>query len=131
MNSSIMQMKNSFQYLIRNIYVMVKKIILIFPLLLSICGCGQKLYKIERDRYGEPILNDKAKYSFTEIPTLEDLKKIDTTAYYIQVFPDNLDREEINKNPRIIIFHNDGIYRETIGEFKIALTFIGGNLNKM
>src|SRR5690606_40202633 len=100
MNSSIMQMKNSFQYLIRNICVMVKKIILIFPLLLSICGCGQKLYKIERDRYGEPILNDKAKYSFTEIPTLEDLKKIDTTAYYIQVFPDNLDREEIKKNPR-------------------------------
>ncbi|ODS89091.1 MAG: hypothetical protein ABS44_05730 [Chryseobacterium sp. SCN 40-13] len=90
---------------------MVKKIILIFPLLLSICGCGQKLYKIERDRYGEPILNDKAKYSFTEIPTLEDLKKIDTTAYYIQVFPDNLDREEIKKNPRIIIFHNDGFFK--------------------
>lgn len=90
---------------------MVRKIILTFPLLVSLFSCGQKLYKIETDKYGEPLLNDKAKYSFTEIPTLEDLKKIDTTAYYVQIFPDNLEREEIKKNPRIIIFHSDGFFK--------------------
>lgn len=111
MNSSIMQMKNSFQYLIRNICVMVKKIILIFPLLLSICGCGQKLYKIERDKHGEPLLNNEANYSFIKIPTEEDVKKIDTTAYYVQIFEGRYYNENEIKNPRIIIFHNDGFFK--------------------
>jgi hypothetical protein len=90
---------------------MVKKIVVALPVLLSILGCGQRLYKIGINKYGEPILNDKVKYSFTEIPDLDDLKKIDTATYYIQIFPDNLDREEIKKNPRIIIFHNDGFFK--------------------
>ncbi|WP_333663139.1 hypothetical protein [Chishuiella changwenlii] len=90
---------------------MVKKNIFTFSLLMSLFGCGQKMYKIEKNKYGQPILDDKAKYSFTETPTLEDIKKIDTTAYYVQIFPDNFDREEITKNPRIIIFHNDGFFK--------------------
>lgn len=111
MNSSIMQMKNSFQYLIRNICVMVKKIILIFPLLLSICGCGQKLYKIEKDKHGEPLLNNKAQYSLTEKPSNEDLKKIDTSAYYVQTFEGRYYNDDEKRNPRIIIFHNDGFFK--------------------
>ena len=113
MNSSIMQMKNSFQYLIRNICVMVKKIILIFPLLLSICGCGQKLYKIEKDKHGEPLLNNKAQYSLTEKPSNEDLKKIDTSAYYVQIFEGRYYNDDEKRNPEILIFHNDGYFRKT------------------
>ncbi|WP_181416092.1 hypothetical protein [Chryseobacterium sp. CBTAP 102] len=74
---------------------------------------GQKLYKIEKDQFGEPLLNNKAEYSFTEKPSEEDLKKIDTTAYYVQIFEDQYHNENEVKNPTIIIFHDDGYFRET------------------
>ena len=90
---------------------MVKKIILTFPLLFGLFGCGQKLYKIEKDQYGEPILNDNAKYTFNQLPTLEDLKKIDTTAFYTQIFEGRYYNENEIKNPRILIFHNDGYFK--------------------
>jgi hypothetical protein len=90
---------------------MVRKIILTLPLLLSLFGCGQKLYRIERDQYGEPLLVGKAYYSFTKKPTKEDLKKIDCTAYYIQVFEGGYYNENEKRNPRIIIFHDDGFFK--------------------
>lgn len=74
-------------------------------------SCGQKLYKIEKDKYDESLLNDKAQYSFKEKPSEEDLKRIDTTAYYVQVFEGRYYNEEEMKNPRIIIFHNDGFFK--------------------
>ena len=90
---------------------MVRKIMIIIPLILSLFGCMQKLYKLERDKYGEPVLNNKAKYTFNKIPTKDDLQKIDTASYYIQNFPIGFDREDLVKNPRIIIFHNDGFFK--------------------
>lgn len=87
------------------------KYLLIYCMMSFLNSCGQKLYKIEKDQYGEPLLNDKAQYSFTEKPTAEDLKRIDTTSYYVQKFPEGFDREDIRKNPGIIIFHNDGYFK--------------------
>ncbi len=92
---------------------MFKKIIFIFPLLLSLLGCGQKLYKIEKDKHGEPLLNNKAQYSLTEKPSNEDLKKIDTSAYYVQIFEGRYYNDDEKRNPEILIFHNDGYFRKT------------------
>lgn len=90
---------------------MVKYILSIFCTIGFLNSCAQKLYKIEKDQFGEPLLNNKAQYSFTEKPTEEDLKKIDTSAYYVQVFEGRDYNEEEKKNPRIIIFHNDGFFK--------------------
>lgn len=89
---------------------MVKYIILLLCSIF-VYSCGQQLYKIEKDQYGEPMLNDKAQYSFTKIPSKDDLKKIDTTAYYVQIFPSDYNREEITSNPGILIFHKDGFFK--------------------
>lgn len=90
---------------------MIKYIFSILCVMVFLNSCGQKLYKIEKDQFGEPLLNNKAQYSFTEKPSGEDLKKIDTTAYYVQVFEGRYYNEEEMKNPRIIIFHNDGFFK--------------------
>lgn len=54
---------------------MVKYIFLILFTITFLNSCGQKLYKIEKDQFGEPLLNHKAQYSLTQKPTDEDLKK--------------------------------------------------------
>ncbi|MDR6488861.1 hypothetical protein J2799_003396 [Chryseobacterium vietnamense] len=92
---------------------MIKYIFAMFCMMGFLNSCGQKLYKIEKDKYGEPLLNDKAEYSFKEKPTEEHLKIIDTTAYYFQVFEGRFYNEDEMKNPKIMIFHNDGYFRET------------------
>ncbi|MGX5685048.1 hypothetical protein ACWKWW_10810 [Chryseobacterium cucumeris] len=90
---------------------MIKYIFSIFCMTGFLNSCGQKLYKIEKDQFGEPLLNNKAQYSFTEKPSEEDLKKIDTTAYYVQIFEGRYYNEDEMKNPGIIIFHNDGFFK--------------------
>lgn len=90
---------------------MIKNIFSILCVMMFLNSCGQKLYKIEKDKYDEPLLNDKAQYSFTEKPSEEDLKRIDTTTYYVQIFEGRYYNEEEMKNPRIIIFHNDGFFK--------------------
>ena len=86
------------------------KIFLLSCLLVSLCSCSH-LYKIEKDKFGEPIRNEKAQYTFNERLSNENSEKIDTTAYYIQIFPVGYDREDLVKNPGIIIFHNDGFFK--------------------
>ncbi|WP_159155002.1 hypothetical protein [Empedobacter brevis] len=78
-----------------------------YLLFIFIYSCNPKLYEIEKDPYGEPILNEKTQYSFSEKPSNEDLIKIDTTAYYVQTNDNNIELE----NPKIIIFHNDGYFK--------------------
>lgn len=56
-------------------------------------------------------MNSKTKYSFDKLPTEDDLIKIDTTAYYVQLFEGRYYNENEIKNPRIIIFHNDGFFK--------------------
>jgi len=90
---------------------MVKYIYSVF-FLISFLNCyGQKLYKINKNKYGEPLLNEKAQYSFTYVLDNDDLKKIDTAAFYKQVFEDDYSNYTEKKNPRIIIFHNDGFFK--------------------
>ncbi|WNI35672.1 hypothetical protein [Chryseobacterium sp. SG20098] len=90
---------------------MIKYIFSILCMMVFLNSCGQKLYKIEKDKYDEPLLNAKVQYSFKEKPSEEDLKKIDTTTYYVQVFEGRYYNEGEMKNPRIIIFHNDGFFK--------------------
>ncbi len=90
----------------------IKGIYLFLCILFSFFGCSQ-LYKIEKDKYGEPILNEKAKYTFNEILSDENSKKIDTTAYYVQIFEGRFYNEDEKRNPGIIIFHNDGFFKRT------------------
>lgn len=101
---------------------MVKQIIFAFCMMCFLTSCGQKLYKINKDQYGEPLLTKKAQYSVTEKPSIEDLKKIDTSSYYFQIFEGRYFNENEKKNPGIIIFHNDGYFRKTtflaIGKFE-------------
>jgi len=100
---------------------MVKYILSIFCMMNFLNSCGQKLYKIHKDQYGEPLLNENAQYSLITIPTQEDLTKIDTKSYYVQIFEGRYYNEDEKRNPRIIIFHDDGFFRETsllaIGKF--------------
>lgn len=53
---------------------MIKYIFSILCMMGFLNSYGQKLYKIEKDQFGEPLLNNKAQYSFTGKPSGEDLK---------------------------------------------------------
>lgn len=70
-------------------------------------------HKIPKDDNGEPILNEKTNYKFTKIPNGEDLTKIDTSAYYVQIFEGRYYNEDEKKNPSIFIFHSDGFFKRT------------------
>ena len=41
------------------------------------------------------------------------MTKIDTSAYYIQIFEGRFYNEQEKKNPMILMFHNDGYFRNT------------------
>jgi hypothetical protein len=92
---------------------------LLLPFFFSFIGCGY--IRIEKNQYGEPVLNDRVKYSFSEIPTEVNLKAIDTSAYYIQIFEDRYYSEDEKKNPQILQFHNDGFFKResqlTFGQY--------------
>ena len=70
-------------------------------------------HRIVKDENGEPILNEKVNYKFSKIPNTDDLTKIDTSAYYVQIFEGRYYNEDERKNPEILIFHNDGFYKHT------------------
>lgn len=88
----------------------LKNSILILCILSSFFGYSQ-LYKIEENKFGEPILNEQAKYTFNEMLSEENSKKIDTTAYYVQIFEGQFYNEKEKMNPALIIFHNDGYFK--------------------
>ncbi|TYP96251.1 hypothetical protein C7447_1081 [Tenacibaculum adriaticum] len=91
---------------------MVKKILilLLLPLFLTCC-IGY--HRIPKDNNGEPILNEKVNYKFAKIPNEKDLTKIDTSAYYVQIFEGRYYNDNEKKNPQILIFHNDGFFKKT------------------
>ena len=70
-------------------------------------------YRIPENSEGDHILTEKVNYKFTEKPSKEDLTKIDTTTYYIQVFEGRYYNEDERKNPQILIFHNDGFFEDS------------------
>lgn len=74
------------------------------------CTC---YYEILKDDNGEPILNEKINCKFVRIPNKKDLTKIDTTAFYVQMFEGRHYNEDERKNPSILIFHNDGFFNKT------------------
>ena len=52
-------------------------------------------------------------YSFNEKLNSENQEKIDTTAYYIQVFERRYYNEGEISNPMVLQFHNDGYYKKS------------------
>lgn len=82
---------------------------------LFLIGCANYLgyYKIFKNKNGEPILNADVNYTFTEKPNEEGLTKIDTTAYYIQVFEGRYYNQREKQNPQVLIFHSDGFFKST------------------
>ncbi len=56
-------------------------------------------------------MSEKMQYNFNSKPTEEDLKKIDTTSFYVQIFEGRYYNEEEKANPRALKFHNDGYFR--------------------
>ncbi|MFV0531378.1 MAG: hypothetical protein ACK5MD_08055 [Flavobacteriales bacterium] len=91
---------------------MLKKCFALFILSTILIGCIG-YYKIPKNENGERILNDKVQYKFKSIPSKEDLIKIDTSAYYVQIFEGRYYNEQEKKNPMILIFHNDGYFKNT------------------
>jgi len=86
-------------------------LIILSSVLIIGCNLSNPWYKIPKNEYGEPILYGKVKYSFTELPTHKDLEKIDTTAYYVQIFEGRYYNDGERRNPKILIFHNDGYFK--------------------
>ncbi|MES2430962.1 MAG: hypothetical protein V4556_08495 [Bacteroidota bacterium] len=105
---------------------MLKKYFYLYILVLCLSGCIG-YYKIAKDVNGEPILNGKVNYKFTKIPTEQDLIKIDTAAYYVQVFEGRYYNDDEKKNPRILIFHNDGFFKETSTLYYLEFPFRNKN----
>jgi hypothetical protein len=83
------------------------KIILI--ILLISCNA----HVVEYDKNDEPIHGKNMQYNISEKPNFEDLKKIDTTAYYVQIFEGRYYNDGEISNPMVLEFHNDGYFKES------------------
>ena len=82
---------------------------IVFIFLLVSCNA----YVVEYDKNDEPILGKNMQYNIVEKPNMEDLKKIDTTAYYVQIFEGRYYNEDEISNPMVLEFHNDGYYKDS------------------
>ncbi|WCO00316.1 hypothetical protein [Psychroserpens ponticola] len=91
---------------------MLRKCFILSILSIFLIGCIG-YHKILKDTNGEPILNEKVNYKFTKIPSKTDLTKIDTSAHYIQIFEGRYYNENEKQNPDILVFHNDGFYKQS------------------
>ena len=91
----------------------MKRYLILLILSLFLYGCIG-YHRIPKDNNGEPVLNEKVNYKFTKIPNEEDLTKIDTSAYYVQVFEGRYYNIDEKMNPIVLIFHNDGYFKRTI-----------------
>ena len=100
---------------------MFKRILFISIISLTLVCCVG-YYKIPNNEDGEPILNEKTNYSFTHIPNNEDLTKIDTSAYYVQIFEGRFYNDSEKQNPSVIIFHNDGYFKSTSVKYYLKLS---------
>ncbi|MCT8341256.1 hypothetical protein MG296_14410 [Flavobacteriaceae bacterium TK19130] len=62
------------------------------------------------------MITGRVDYKLNWTPTLEALKKIDTSAYYVQVFEGRY-YNETEKEYRIVLkFHGDGFYRSGLAD---------------
>lgn len=89
-----------------------KNLLLIIIVSLILFSCAGYL-KIPNDENGEPILNEKVNYTFTSIPNSEAMVKVDTCAYYVQIFEGRYYNKTEKENPKVLIFHNDGFFKKT------------------
>ena len=87
----------------------IKSILIIIILL--ILGCDA--YKVKRDLNDEPILGEKMFYKFSEKPNANDLKIIDTTSFYVQIFEGRYYNDEEKANPFFYKFHSDGYFKQS------------------
>jgi len=94
--------------ILKNLHVMKYLKIVLILLLIS---CNAQV--VEFDKNDEPILGKNIQYNIIEKPNFEDLKKIDTTAYYVQIFEGRYYNEGEISNPIALKFHNDGYFNRS------------------
>jgi hypothetical protein len=87
----------------------MKFLTIVFIFLLISCN----VYVVEYDKNDEPILGKNMQYNILEKPSIENLKKIDTVAYYVQIFEGRYYNEGEMSNPRVLQFHNDGYFKRS------------------
>ena len=81
-------------------------------LLSVICtGCS---YKIGESDTGDPLLGKKMSYKFMGQPDFETFTKIDTAAFYIQIFEGRYYNDTEKQNPDLLIFHTDGFFEKAL-----------------
>ena len=87
----------------------MKYIKFVFVFLLMSCNA----YIVEYDKNKEPLLGKNMQYNIVERPSVENLKKIDTAAYYVQIFEGRYYNEGEISNPIALKFHNDGYFKRS------------------
>ena len=87
--------------------------------ILSSCIPSIGFHRIPINQDGERIIGNTVKWRFEKIPTAEDLQKVDTAAYYVQVFEGRYYNEDEKKDPQILLFHNDGFFKRTSMEYRL------------
>lgn len=75
-------------------------------------SCVYPSYKFEKNADGEPILESNS-YTFNELITVENLKLIDTSSYYVETFQGLDSNEGQRANPSIYKFYTDGYFKKT------------------
>lgn len=101
---------------------MLKKIYILF-LAFFFNSCFS--YKIPKNKAGLRILPESIDYRLNEIPNAETLKKIDTSAYYVQVFEGRYYNESEMKRRSVLKFHSDGYFKSML------LPYQNENTNKI
>ena len=88
---------------------MLIRLICYFISILFLNSCAY--HRLQENGNGLFIVNQRAKYTFDKKPDSTDLKKIDTTAIYIQVYEGRFYNDDEKKYKSIYKFHNDGYYQ--------------------
>jgi hypothetical protein len=70
-------------------------------------------YIVNYDNNNEPILGKNMQYSIIEKPSESNIKKIDTSVYYVQIFEGRYYNEDEMNNPMVLKFHNDGYFKHS------------------
>ena len=83
-------------------------------ILLLFINCNINI--VDYNKNGEPILGKNMHYNFNEKPSTNDLKKIDTTAYYVQMLEEgyHIDGEPVIS---VLQFHNDGYFKASTKKY--------------
>lgn len=103
-----------------------KMALLISFSLLSACFINYDY--IPKNNKGERLLNQKVNYRFNSTPNSEDLKRLDTKAYYVQTFLGRCHNRDEMKVRAVMQFDKDGYFKKRyLHDFKFSPNKINKN----